>query len=40
VHLDANQQTARIGHNVTLPALDLFGRIIAARPTVSVVLTD
>ncbi len=27
VHLGANQQTASIGHNVTLAALDLFGRI-------------
>ena len=32
VHLGADQQTASIGHNVTLAAFDLLGGIVATRP--------
>src|SRR5438067_385298 len=32
VHLGTDQQTASIGHNVSLAALVLLGRIITSRP--------
>jgi len=32
VHLGTDQQTAGIGHNVSLAPLDLLGRIVTARP--------
>jgi hypothetical protein len=32
VHLGTDQQTASIGDNVALTALDLLGRVVAARP--------
>jgi hypothetical protein len=32
VHLGANQQTASIGHNMTLTAFDLLGGIVTTRP--------
>src|SRR5271156_954568 len=32
VHLGTDQQTAGIGHNVTLTAFDLLGRIVTTRP--------
>ena len=32
VHLSTDQQTASIGHNVTLATFDLLGRIIPTRP--------
>src|SRR5271167_1352299 len=33
VHLGTNQQTRSIGHNVTLTAVNLLGRVVATRPT-------
>ena len=32
VHRGTDQQTASIGHNMTLTAFDLLGRIVATRP--------
>src|SRR5271154_650462 len=32
-HLGTNQQTRSIGHNVTLTAVNLLGRVVATRPT-------
>jgi phage gpG-like protein len=32
VHLGANQQTASIGHNMTLTAFDLLGGVVTTRP--------
>jgi hypothetical protein len=32
VHLGTDQQTGGIGHNVTLTAFDLLGRIVTTRP--------
>ena len=33
VHLGTDQQTARIGNDVALAALDLLGRVVPSRPT-------
>ena len=40
VHLDTNQRTRDVGHDMALKAFDFLGRIKTARPTVPVVLTD
>ena len=35
VHLGTDQQTASVGYDVALAALDLFGRIVPPRPAAS-----